>query len=47
MGLLHSGRRTATYKLATLSALIDYCDQNIDTSATTGPVEVSIDKLAG
>jgi hypothetical protein len=45
MGLLHEGRRTATYKLAALSALIDYCDQIVD-RAVTGSVEVPIDALS-
>lgn len=46
MDLLNKGRRTATYKLAALSALIDYCDQRVDPATLTGPVEVSIDGLA-
>jgi hypothetical protein len=40
MSILERGQKTATYKLATLTALIDYCVEN------PAAVEVPIDDLA-
>ena len=46
MAILHTGRRTATYKLATLSALIDYCEQNAPLDDPCASIDVPIDDLA-
>jgi hypothetical protein len=46
MSILHTGRRTATYKLATLSALIAYCEQYAPLDDPCTSIDVHIDDLA-
>ncbi len=46
MAILRTGRRTATYKLATLSALIDYCEENAPLDDSCAAIDVPIDDLA-
>lgn len=46
MAVLRGGRRTATYKLATLSALIDYCEQHARLDDSGASIDVPIDDLA-
>ncbi|WP_306460695.1 hypothetical protein [Mycobacterium avium] len=45
MGILETGRRTATYKLAVLSALIDYCVEHLPATSTAA-LDVPLDNLA-
>ena len=46
MSILHTGRRTATYKLATLSALIEYCEQYAPLDDPCASIDVPVDDLA-
>jgi hypothetical protein len=46
MAILHMGRRTATYELATLYALIHYCEENAPLDDACAAVDVPIDDLA-
>jgi hypothetical protein len=45
VGIMETGRRTATYKLAVLSALIDYCVEHFP-ETPTAPLDVPLDDLA-
>jgi hypothetical protein len=45
VGIIETGRRTATYKLAVLSALIDYCVEHFPEKAAA-PLDVPLDDLA-
>jgi len=45
VGILETGRRTATYKLAVLSALIDYCVEHLP-ETSRAPLDVPLDELA-
>lgn len=45
VGILETGRRTATYKLAVLFALIDYCVEHLP-ERSTAPIDVPLNDLA-
>ncbi|WP_081292864.1 HNH endonuclease [Mycobacterium colombiense] len=45
VGIIETGRRTATYKLAVLSALIDYCVEHLP-ETPTATLDVPLDDLA-
>ena len=44
--ILEIGRRVATYKLATLSALIEYCVQHFPVDDPDASLDVPLDDLA-